>query len=441
VNAKAEVLSPEALVAMEGPARDLVKEAQLALSVWCPFFAHLVLKMKVIITDRIPLAAVTPDRVLLINPQWATTTTPGELAATLVHETLHIALLNFERQGERKLIVQDQHGQKAPLWNLACDFVINEVIEHMSERSPLLTEKRFLPPTKWEPKGLYDAKYDGWSAEEVYDDLLTNVKQPPPDRKGCSPGQGNFIIEMEFGPGTADMQDGDRKADGTKMSPTEKALEKQYWTMALVEAAMVHQQTRERGTLPGRIDKLVKEITEPQVSWREALSRWVGQNGARGDFSYRRPSRRSESAGTILPILVKWGIADVVILWDTSGSMNSRETEIMSEVVGMCHEIGMTVWVITCDTEVHSDQKGVSEADQISVIGGGGSDFCPAFELVEEAQFEGVIVAFTDGYIRVPPVAPVNVKGVLWVLWEHDVDPTGGTWGEILRVQDGKVKR
>ena len=56
--------------------------------------------------------------------------------------------------------------------------------------------------------------------------------------------------------------------------------------------------------------------------------------------------------------------------------------------------------------------------------------------LWENGMTEGVCVAFTDGYISVPSSKPSLLKDCLWVIGEHDTDPTGGRWGEVLRVND-----
>lgn len=444
---------------MTAAVQEKVKIAQSVLTVYCPFFGHLVLKVTPVVTDKVPLAGVTRDRKLLINPEWAMSTTDAELAATIVHEVLHLAFKCWSRQGSRNAIACGPDGVPISLWNIAQDYTINEVIEKMAASNPALSHDRFLPPTKWEPKGLYNSKYDNWSDEEVYDDLLANLKPPPKGGSGKGQGSGGiggqgqgvdgYMSELD---GTkADVQEGtgagegkEGEGQGKAMSAADQKAEDAYWDMALVEAVQVHEQSKNKGSLPDRIKKMVGEITEPAVDWRDALAQWVGNNGRRGDLSYTRPSRRSEAAGVILPALVKWGIADVAILWDTSGSMNTRETDILSEVVGMCQDIGMTVWVITCDSEVHGSQKGVDTAEVISnlVVGGGGSDFRPAFELIANEQFEGIVIAFTDGYIDVPDMKPINVQEVLWVLWDGDRDPTGGRWGEVLKVSpDGKVKR
>ena len=58
-----------------------------------------------------------------------------------------------------------------------------------------------------------------------------------------------------------------------------------------------------------------------------------------------------------------------------------------------------------------------------------------------DENYDGVLVAFTDGYIGVPECAPVLMKAVLWVLAGGDIDPTGGKWGEVLKINDEEMGR
>ena len=58
-----------------------------------------------------------------------------------------------------------RRGERDPqLWNIADDYCVNQDLldQKIGERIPV---------------GLYDTKYKGWSAEEVYDDLMKNAKE------------------------------------------------------------------------------------------------------------------------------------------------------------------------------------------------------------------------------------------------------------------------
>jgi predicted metal-dependent peptidase len=438
----------------------------------CPFFGHLLLKLSPVVTRGVPMAGVTKDRKLLVNPDWGCATREGELATTLCHEVLHIALGCFERQGTRTLMGWSEQSGPVSIWNLAHDYAINLIIEEM-----VAHDQRLVPPSKWLPAGLVDHAYKGMSAEEIYDLIVKKMGKSPQKAQGQGKsgqgqpqkgqgqsgqgqsGQGQSGQGQPFGTidvsslgvhqGTADIQQGqsgqgqgddaDADASGTNGVP-----DQHYWSVALVEAMQVHEAAdhKRRGVIAGGIKKLIKEILEPRVSWVDALSRWVGENGRRADFTYRRPSRRSESIGETLPSLQKHGVDDIVVLWDTSGSMNGREKDIFAEIIGICQDLSMKLRVICVDTKIHSDQSDVEDPEDVDVKGGGGSDFTPAFDLLHDEGYQGVVVAFTDGYIGVPQTKPPHLRDCLWVIWEGDVDPTQGAWGAVLNVdKDGYEKR
>ena len=412
-----------------------VSMARGRLTQWAPFFGHIALKFKIIVAQprhMVPTAAVSPDGKMFFNAKFVATLSDEQLAGLICHECMHPALLCFSRRGTR------QHR----LWNVAHDYAINGIIHRMTEN-----ESRVKLP----PEGCLDAKYYDMSAEEIYDDLLDeggggegnddgDDEENDDDGEGGG-GQGGKGTEPTPGKGGKGQYSDLREdlADNKHPSDLEKREEEQKWKIVLIEAAQVHKD-QSKGDLPGSLKKLVEEILEPKVDWPTALSRWVGENGKRGDFTYGRPSRRSESVGEFLPSMKKYGVADVVVLWDTSGSMHGREIEILSEVVGICKDLNMKLRVICCDAAIHSDQSDVESAEEIDIKGGGGSNFNPAFDRLIEEGWDNVVVAFTDGYIDVPQIMPETFKGVLWVLNEGDADPTHGKWGDVLTIDsDGKV--
>ena len=418
-------------------------DARLNLTVKMPFFGHLLLKMEPVVTRKVPLAAVNQARQILMNPDWAQATSQSEFMSTVVHEMLHCAFLTFSRQNGRDVMVTDGSGRPMSLWNIAADYTINEVIGEMApeDGNRARDSAYFLHPKLWEPAGLWDEKYLGWSSEEVYDDLLNKVKGDP--KNGSMSLQG-----VKFDADQSDMQpgggEGDGEGDGEASggTPSQKESE-QYWKVALSEAVQVAEQSsKNMGKLPASLRKMIQNILDPRVPWTDVLSRWVGENGKRCDFSYLRPSRRSQAIGEILPSMRKNGVADVVVLWDTSGSMHGKEQEILSEVIAICQDLDLALRLITCDSNVHTDVMVSGVEDLQEIGGGGGSDFCPAFKLVEDDGFEGVVIAFTDGYIVVPETQPNHIQGVLWVIWDGDVDPTNGRWGNVLNVdKDGYQKK
>jgi predicted metal-dependent peptidase len=455
---------------------------------WAPFFGHLLLKLDPIIArpeHGVPTAAVSRDRRLYLNYGFCDKLTDGEFLFLMCHEVMHPAYQCFPRGESRKAIVFQQvfcggcGGRKqvifadqpaagpqdcpvcqatgkqwkpVSVWNLAHDFAINDIIDQMINTDDL--------PMKMPEGGLLDKKYRDMSAEEIYDLLLDQAEENSKNGDGQGEGQpgepgqggqgpslpgmpqdmwGDDIRPDLGGDGPEGGEPGETESGTGNKSDCEKQELDDYWKVAVVEAAQVHEQ-QNRGHLPAGLRKLIDEIVDPKIAWADILSRWVGENGRRADYTYRRPSRRSESVGEYLPSMQRYGVDDIIVLWDTSGSMGGREVEIMSEVIGICEDLSLKLRVICCDMQVASDNIDVEYPEDVDWAGGGGSDFCPAFELMDEEGYEGVVVAFTDGYIGVPTVKPPNIRSVLWVLWERDQDPTHGAWGEVIRVDtDGNV--
>lgn len=422
-------------VGLEKQVIGITSRARTKMTVLVPFFGHLLLKLQPTVTRKVPLAGVTPDRKLLINPDWATTTTLAEFAATLVHEVLHAALLYWARKGSREALAVGRDGSRMPLWNIAHDYAINLIIRDMIKHT-----REVLDPAHWQPAGLLDEKYRNWSAEEIYDDLLMQAQQNGQGGSAGGPETGAGVYIFEVDATKDDAQEGtgsgEGAGEGQLLSQAEQKASDQFWKVSLLEAVQVQEKSANAGKLPHSIRKYIDELLDPRVSWLDVLSRWVGENGRRADFSYRRPSRRSSAIGELLPSMVRHGVSDIVVLWDTSGSMCGREQEIMSEVIGICQDLNMSLRVICCDAAVHSDQDDVTDAEDIDIAGGGGSNFCPAFTLLDEEGYEGVVIAFTDGYINVPETKPQHLRDCLWVIWASDADPTGGRWGEVVYIDD-----
>lgn len=379
--------------------------------------------------DNVPTAAIAPDGTAIFNADYLATLNNKQRAGVVAHEAFHPALLFWQRKGTRNML----------LANIAHDLVINPYIEELS------CGEIELPPG-----ALLDPKFYGMAMEEVYNYLqhgdpgtpgMTNVK--------CK-GGGEITIDTTSGgdpggdgsggslwgdcrPDLADTPDGKKAAKGD--TTAQKKLEGE-WKMALAEAVQQHEARKSQGKLPAGLKRYIDELLHPQLDWTEELARWAGENGKREEYSFRRPHRWSCSVGVTLPSQCLGGIADVIFLLDSSGSMSKDEIKRgMSECSGILEAMGSEIRVLVCDADVHVDMT-VDEATEVEIKGGGGSDFCPAFDLLEQEGFDGAVVAFTDGMINVPCDKPPSLKGCLWVTTSGYGPPSGGSWGEHIEMPD-----
>jgi len=420
-----------------------ISTARLVVNSYCRFFAHLVGKTQVVIAEphhKVPTAAVSPDGYVYFNPDFVDSLSDAELAGLVIHETLHPALLCWKRQGTRKALLETPSGQIITAWNLAHDLSFNPEIVALADKC------RCKGKIKLPALAAIEAEYEGLSAEVIYEKILKKAKKSK--TPGLPAGCFGKLTEMpggkeaENGIGDDLREDLSQSETGKRAARGDKAAKSKIqngWRVSVIAAAMAHERKHGRGHLPAGIAKMVAELQECKVDWRDVLSQWIGENGNREDLTMRRPRRRFDPNILYLASTQKFGVDDVVVIWDTSGSMNGRETDILSEIQAICEDLGLRLRIICIDTQIHSDTRDVEEAADVipHIKGGGGSNFCPAFDLLEDELFEGVIVAFTDGHIGVPESKPPLIRDVLWCIEPSkggfgDVDPTGGRWGQVL---------
>jgi predicted metal-dependent peptidase len=397
-----------------------ISKARVRLVARVPFFGYLAMQLRPRIAkpeDNIPTAGIAPDGSVIFNPVFVAGLNDKELCGVIAHEVMHPALFFWARKSSRNHM----------LFNIAHDLSFNFLIEEMAGGEIIL------------PDGvLLDPKFHGMAAEEIYQYLLkgdnnsgkTTIKtkgggQITVDTNGNgAEGYGDCRQDL------SETKDGKKAAQGD--SSAGKKLENQ-WKLNLASAAQQHEARKSQGKLPAGLKRLIDAMLHPKLDWTEYLSRWCGENGRREEYSFKRPSRRSQSVGTTLPSMCAGGFADVVYLIDSSGSMSERELKrALGEATGILEEMGSEIRVLVCDAEVHVDMT-VIEAMDIAIKGGGGSNFIPAFDLLDEEGYDGAVIAFTDGMISVPDEMPIGMKGVLWVTPDEYKPPTTA-YGEHVAV-------
>lgn len=389
-------------------------KARLWLATRMPFFGHLAFSLRLIEggAERagVPTAAVAPDGSLYINQEFANTLDDATFRFVLAHEVLHPAMEYFGRKGSR-------HPRK---WNQAHDYVINLIAEEYAESTGTAGGFKVLADV------LLDKKYVGWSGEKVYEDLHRGEKEL------LSGWSGDCREDLATTPG------GRKAGRGCSASQTQM---KHFWASKVHEAARVHEEIKGQGTLPGEIQKYIKELLHPTIYWDEYLQNYLGERLGKEMLSYSRPNRRSAAVGEVLAGRRRRSSPDVTVLWDTSGSQAGWEQRVLSEIQGICEDLNAEARVIVIDADIHADVMIEDAQDVIdSVKGGGGSDFRPAFRRLEEESDTSVVLAFTDGYIGVPDVAPVHLQDVLWVITEGGRKPAP-YGGEVHITKEGEVVR
>ncbi len=361
-----------------------------------PFFGCCFLYMRRVETRAVPTMVVDGVH-LFFNPEFVAELDDDALRMVLAHETMHILLRHQLRKGAR------DHKR----WNRATDYAINR---------ELISAGFKMPTGKW--AGLLDSKFDGMTAEAVYD-LLTDDAgkgagkgapgsgQPGAGEPGDGDGddsEGEGAGEGAHGAGDAPCGFGEvlptpENGDGSEGSTPERVAGD--WEIRARQAAM--QAAKAGKHIPGSVQRLLAELGEPVIDWRDVFRRFVG-TGISDDSSWNRPNRRLISAGVYLPSHARTRLKRVLVFFDTSGSISAADLgKDAAEAKGMLDDAGCEVMTWACvDTRVRSFGE-VSSGDEVPSIdfaGGGGTHFADAMAWaaqLENASEIACAVFFTDG--------------------------------------------
>ena len=355
------------VVTHETPATERIRKARTALLLDHPFFGSLLFRLKSEECRSIPTMA-TNGVVLRYNPAFVDTLNAATLAGVLAHEVMHPALQHHTRRAKRD----------PRRWNEACDYAINPV---------LLDAGLSLPDDV-----LVDPRFRGMSAEQIYN-LHEAEAQPQSDgqseseQSAGSESNDSAGDENDCGtPSVPESQGGiGQVIDAPEAGDDMPSIEEQVrdWEIAVNQAATVAQQA---GKVPAGLKRTLEGAAEAQVDWRELLRR-LWSDTIPADSSWLRPNRRHIWSGLYLPGVVREGIGEIAIAVDCSGSVNARqlrlfEAEIRSILEGQRPE---RVHVLYFDAEVHKvDTYTAGEMLHLEPVGGGGTDFGPCFDWINE---------------------------------------------------------
>jgi predicted metal-dependent peptidase len=379
--------------------KEKLQYARTVLSISSPFFATLALQTKVYFKrpEESPIPTAWTDGLhVYFNTEFADSLTREEFTAVLMHELLHIAFLHVPRR----------QGRRPRRWNKAADYAINWLIAQEAERvTRTFGKPKFVLPDD----ALLDKKFADMSAEQVY------AKLEEEEQEDDGKGFGLF----------GDILQGDASVGNDSVI----AEVKQRLAQA-VQAAKL------RGTLPAGVERMVSDILNPPRDWRRELADLIETFPA--DFTFNPPDRRFHDADFVLPSLGGEQV-ELAVAFDTSGSISPEELKsYLSEVVGLMQQFDhIKLRVLTCDAAVHEDVE-LDEQDidsftqRVRFRGGGGTDFRPVFERLQDDR-PRMLVFFTDGYGTFPSQEPDYP--VLWVLTPNSIEVEQVPFGRVTKLQ------
>ena len=372
-------LTPEELAAMREVVQDRVIVARVGLLLRHPFFGNMATRLKVENCDDWCPTAATDGRHLYYNTQFFNALSNKEIEFVIAHEILHCVFDHLIRREDRDPM----------LFNIAADYIVNNTLV----RDRIGDIPKLVPCFQ-------DFKYDGWTSEEVYDDLFEQAEK---NGKDFLEQLGELLdehVDWEDG----DDSDGEDDKDGKSKRPRYSKEELKQIRDELKEATLNAAQAAGAGNVPGEIQRMIKELTEPKMSWRELLRQQI-QSTIKHDFTFQRPNRKGWQTGAVLPGQNFDETIDVAVGLDVSGSISDAMLkDFLSEVKGIMDEYKDYKIKIWCfDTEVSGEDDFSADDGRdlldYEITGGGGTDFMANWEYMKEQGIEPKkFIMFTDGY-------------------------------------------
>jgi predicted metal-dependent peptidase len=183
-----------------------------------------------------------------------------------------------------------------------------------------------------------------------------------------------------------------------KISKEERKALKDEIKNAVIQAAQV----AGAGKVPGGVERLIKDITNPKMDWRTMLDQQI-TSVIKNDFTWMKTSRKGWGVDAILPGLKNDMTIDICVAIDTSGSIsNKMMKDFLGEVQGIMSQytdFKLKLWCF--DTEVHNPEDFGVDKDLLDyqLAGYGGTDFEANFKWMKDNGVEPKkLIVFTDGY-------------------------------------------
>lgn len=415
------------------------------------WFLDILYKLEVRFVDKeVPTAGVCMKNfkpLMMINKNFIKDLSDDKYTGLILHELLHLALFHNSRLHE------DYNMQ---MWNAACDLEVNSIIDTYKISLP----EGALLPNKFNFENRL-------SSEMYYKRLMQNQNGSGKNSKG----KGKSSSSNGSGQSNNDGQNNDKyntldSHEGWAKNQAESEMQKQM-TKEIIEQAVSNNSGNIDENLKDQIEKANKDCNgqsdgsqsgcighgnakgngvlnisadgNGKIKWNYILNRLIRRTLSKSFIpSFKRTSRRY---GELVKGHIKnHEIDNIIIAVDTSGSIDEAlHKRFMQEIKLIQRMFKIKIRYIQCDASIQSnfEFKRYTDIDKIPILGHGGTDFRPVFNLIDEKHYNpNAILYFTDGKGDYPKTSKYNT---LWVLSDStclDYKETTPPFGNIISLEN-----
>jgi predicted metal-dependent peptidase len=341
-----------------------------------PFYGHLISKMRITKTDKIPTAGVfITDKInLTYNEEWIENLDLIDVVKVLKHECGHILQEHITRAKQIGVVSQELHKR----FNIATDATINlhdlvptvEKIGGVTVKSlnEMLQKMIDEANAKDGAKRSFTAMQEGQMAEYYYN----KINQFAEENSDILP-EGGGMGETMDDHSTWEQSEGNEEM--------QKEVARQAVNESVKSAGGI-------GNVPGEVAAIVNEMNKNQVNWKQQLRQFYVNTLKSSRIPTRK--RRNRRYGILQPGVKKKPELHLGLCVDTSGSVSDEELSMFwteLQAIGAC---GVKITIIEADCVVQNVYD--FEVGKLpNFKGRGGTAYSPAIEKAVELKVDGII--------------------------------------------------
>jgi predicted metal-dependent peptidase len=378
-----------------------------------PFYGHLISKMKISKSDKVPTAGVfITDKVNMVyNEEWIEGLDLIDVVKVLKHECGHILQEHIVRAKQIGVVNAELHKR----FNIATDITINihdlvptvEKIGGVTLAGLNSMLKKIVDEANEKDKGkrVFDPLLEGQIAEYYYNKINEFAEK--------------HEDALPLGNTTDDHSVWEQSEGNEEM---QREVAKQAVNEAVKSAGGI-------GNVPANIAAIVEQLNKSQVNWKQQLRQFFVNTLKSTRIPTRK--RRNRRYGILQPGNKKKPELHLGLCVDTSGSVSDKELSMFWAEMAAIHSCGVKVTVIEADSIVQNayefDPKNTPE-----FRGRGGTAYNPALQKAKELKVDGILY-FGDMDAADTPQNP----GIpmLWVIVRNSMPPA--SFGKYIRLEGG----
>lgn len=393
-----------------------IEKAKAKLMLDHPYFGTLASSLKLKKNNEL-LTFSSDGEVMCYNSEYIDKLNGAEVEFMMANGAMHAVLKHQHRAS----------GRTNWLWQTATDYVVNGMLVKNGMQPPVYAN--------------YESKFDGMYAEEVYEMLRAEMQNDNQESRAQESEQVQEVDDVHAENLTMQKElTASDDTDNTEFDSSADEPEERNSTPNMDELSeemkeqfeQIFQKLNRQGNLPQDLKFVVPEYFSHKVDWREFLYGYIATY-AKSTYSFVPPNMKYLYRGIYLPSLSS-DLLRIVIAIDTSGSVDET---LLSTFLGEINSIMQSypnyeIDLLTADAKIQSHQVFLpGENLEYEVSGGGGTDFRPVFEYIDQQiNYPTLLLYFTDGMGTFPEMEPSY--DLMWVMPEEVEVP----FGEVMVLEN-----